>query len=1095
MNGVPKTTEQYISHIPALHTLAAAGWTFMSAEECLSARGSNREVLLPNMLVEVLRKRRFEYRGGEYPLSTNAIEQIVRELSDASLHEGLVSSNERFYDKLCLGVTVTEFIDGKKHSPTIPIIDWKNPESNSFIVTEELEVLRTGGDRTRRPDVVCYVNGIPLAVVEAKRPDSGNPSKSMIDEGISQHLRNQGRDEIPHLFVYSQLLLSVDGTDGRYATTATPAKFWARWREEEFDEDRFSEIKNTPLSDETKDSIFANRPAETRKHFDKLWSEGQSPTDQDRLIVSLLSPRRLLEFVRGYVLFDNRKGKGKIAARYQQFFGVRSLVSAIEKGRGGKEPRGGVVWHTTGSGKSLTMIFLCKALLLHPTLADSRFVVVTDRIDLEKQLARTFLAGGAFGSATAGSKVAARAKASSGKNLARRIGAGNERIVFSIVDKFATASKLPECRNESENIVVLVDEGHRSHEGETHQRMRRALPNACYVAFTGTPLLKEEKTEKRFGPIVHAYTMRRAVEDGAVTPLLYEERVPELNVDEAAVDEWFEQITADLSETQKTDITTRWERAGVYGSAGRIRLIAWDIAVHFSENFKKLGRGLKGQVATRNRTSAIRYKKYLDETGLVTSEVVISPPDTREGHSEVDEVSEIQEWWEKNVRGNPRDREREVIDRFGTGGPPDLLIVVDKLLTGFDEPRNAVLYIDKPLKDHAVIQAVARVNRLHEEKTHGLLVDYRGILKELDASIGEYRNLADRTQCGYDVDDLEGLYGRVDAEYKRLPVLRDRLLEIFSPVRDGAGVEEYRRVLVPRHEEDAEGGSYDARRKTREDFYAALTEFGMCLKTALASRSFFEDRCFPESLIETYKRELRFFTVLRQIARRDAGETDYDYGAYEAQIRKLVDERIEGCIVHASEIRVPVGELGGGGDDEDPEEWSEQKTRNETEIIRSRIERTIGEMEDDPYAREVFSELLKKAIEEAEGKFGLQLYLPFRELEKKVVARDVETVPGDLADNLRARACYGVFRLVLGEDRFESLDEGELEEIVRECFHVDEVVRDAVSAHSLNPQGMEKEIRKTLLPRLFGIVGLADAKKIIERVIHIARVNRSRGAF
>ena len=1095
MNGVPKTTEQYISHVPALHTLAAAGWTFMSAEECLSARGSTREVLLPNVLVEVLRKRRFEYRGGEYPLSTNAIEQIVRELSDTSLQEGLLLSNERLYDKLCLGVTVTEFIDGKKHSPTIPIIDWKNPEANSFIVTEELEVLRTDGDRTRRPDMVCYVNGIPLAVIEAKRPDSGNPNKSMIDEGISQHLRNQGRDEIPRLFVYSQLLLSVDGTDGRYATTATPAKFWARWREEEFDEDHFSETKNAPISDEAKTSILASRPAETRKHFAKLWSERQSPTGQDKLIVSLLSPRRLLEFVRGYVLFDDRKGKGKIAARYQQFFGVRSLVGAIEKGRGGKGPRGGVVWHTTGSGKSLTMIFFCKALLLHPKLADSRFVVVTDRVDLEKQLARTFLAGGAFGSATAGSKAAARAKASSGKNLARRIGAGNERIVFSIIDKFATASKLPECRNESENIVVLVDEGHRGHEGETHQRMRQALPNACYVAFTGTPLLKEEKTEKRFGPIVHAYTMRRAVEDGAVAPLLYEARASELDVDEAAVDKWFGEITADLSEAQRTDIKRRWRRAGsVYESASRIRLIAWDIAVHFSENFKKLGRGLKGQVATQNRTSAIRYKKHLDETGLVTSEVVISPPDTREGHSEVDEGSEIQEWWEKNVRGNPRDREREVIDRFGTDGPPDLLIVVDKLLTGFDEPRNAVLYIDKPLRDHAVIQAVARVNRLHEEKPHGLLVDYRGILEELDMSIEKYRDLAVRTQSGYDVDDIERLYGRVDAEYKRLPVLRDQLLKIFSPVKDGAGIEEYRRVLVPRYEEDAEGGSYDARRKIREDFYAALTEFGMCLKTALSSRSFFDDRrCFPESLIETYKRELRFFTVLRQIARRDAGETDYDYGAYEAQIRKLVDERIEGRMVHASEARVPVGELGGG--DEDPEEWSEQKTRNETEIIRSRIKRTIEEMEDDPYAREVFSELLKKAIEEAEGKFGPQMYLPFRELEKKVVARDVETVPGDFADNLRARACYGVFRLVLGEDRFESLGEVELEEVVRECFHMDEVVRDAVSAHSLNPRETEKEIRKTLLPGLFRIVGLGDAKEIIERVIHIARVNRSRGAF
>jgi type I restriction enzyme R subunit len=267
--SAPNTAEQYSSHIPALQILIAMGWTFMSAEECLAARGGTGEVILPNALIETLRKRRFHYKGREYPLSTNAIEQIVRELSSPSLHEGLLAANERLYNTLCLGVTVTEFIDGKKHSPTIPIIDWDNPASdaNSFVVTEELEVLSSDGTHARRPDVVCYVNGIPLAIIEAKRPDSGNPNKSMLDEGISQSIRNQKNEEIPHLFAYSQLLLSVSGTDGRYATTKTPRKFWARWREEELDEAYFSGIKNRPLPDAVKHAIFANRPQKNSRVF------------------------------------------------------------------------------------------------------------------------------------------------------------------------------------------------------------------------------------------------------------------------------------------------------------------------------------------------------------------------------------------------------------------------------------------------------------------------------------------------------------------------------------------------------------------------------------------------------------------------------------------------------------------------------------------------------------------------------------------------------------------------------------------------------------------------------------------------------------
>ena len=328
------------------------------------------------------------------------------------------------------------------------------------------------------------------------------------------------------------------------------------------------------------------------------------PTEQDWLIISLLRPDRLLEFIRLFILFDRKVGK--IAARYQQAFGIKSLLDRVSQTRpdGGRE--GGVIWHTTGSGKSNLMVFLCKALLLDPELADCRVIVVTDRVDLEKQLSSTFLTGGAFGSDVATKKDGEKAKVQSGRDLAERIGSGNERIIFTLLQKFNSATKLPECKNTSDKLIVLIDEGHRSQGGENHERMRKALPNAAYVAFTGTPLLKDDKTRNKFGPILHAYTMQRAVEDGAVTPLVYEERKPVVDINEAAIDAWFEKITAGLSDKQRSDLKKKFSTRGqIYGANNRIDLIAYDIAVHFNENFAKLDLGLKAQLATDSKTSAI----------------------------------------------------------------------------------------------------------------------------------------------------------------------------------------------------------------------------------------------------------------------------------------------------------------------------------------------------------------------------------------------------------------------------------------------------------------------------------------------------------
>ena len=1095
MTTTPETREEYSAKIPALQVLCNLGWTYIPPGECLAKRESARDVLLKDELIRFLKGRTFEWAGREHRLSNDGVRQIVRELSSPAMHKGLLSANQDIYNTLTLGVTVTEFLeDGTEVHPTIAVVDWKHPDNNRFHVTEEFEVQSAGGTHKRIPDLACFVNGIPLAVIEAKRPESGNPNKNMVDEGVSQSIRNQGQDEIPHLFAYTQLLLAVSNTEGRYGTTMTPRKFWGIWKDEEFGQQHIQAVKNATLAPEVMDALFAERSRKMRAYFEELWSKPVLPTAQDTLLVGLLSRERLLEMIRYFILFDQKVGK--IVARYQQVFGIKAMLARVKQHDAKGARLGGVIWHTTGSGKSFTMVFFSKALLLEPELADCRIFVVTDRVDLEKQLSQVFTTGGAYGASTVAQSDGDSAKAKTGIDLARRIGQSDERIIFTIVNKFATASGYEECRNTSDKIIVLVDEGHRSHGGETHERMRQALPNAAYIAFTGTPLLKEDKTQSKFGPIIHAYTMQRAVEDGTVTRLLYEERMPELDVNAKAMDNWFDKITSTLSEKQKADLKRKFSDKGtIHTSEGRIELIAWDIAAHFNDHVKGLKKGLKGQVATSSKREAIRYKKYLDQTGLVTSAVVISPPDTREGHDEVDQkdLPEVQQWYKDNVgkSSDGHEYERSVVEAFATDGEPDLLIVVSKLLTGFDEPRNTALYIDKSLREHELLQAIARVNRLHEDKAYGLLIDYRGILQELDTTLDKYQDLQERTQGGYEIDDLEGLYRKVDTEYKKLPALHDKLWAIFAGVENKADLEQYRQVLMPNLEQDEDGNDIDTRLKVREDFYQALTEFGLCLKVALASHSFFEDGSFGEALITRYKNDLRFFTHLRKIARQDAMET-VDYSAYEEQIRNLVDKHVVGVGVKEPEGVILIDEM---NLHQDPEKWTKEKTKNETDTIRTRVKKTINQdLGDDPYAQKVLSQLLKEAIEAAERMFDHphKQYTLFKEFEERVAKRTVPGIPDALKDNETARAVYGTFRLVMGDEHFKSLKPEKEMELVEEARAVDEIVTNAMAENSLNQQSMEAAITKGLLPRLFKLIGLDKAKEIIETILQITRIRLAR---
>lgn len=1084
----PKFQEEYSAKLPALALLTNLGWSFLSPQQALAARGGQYDqVVLHQLLREELQKRTFMFAGEHHALSDQTIDSLINTVCSPSLNEGLLTANKHIYNHLLYGIAVTEFIDGKKASPTIPLIDWKTPSNNSFVFTEEFRVTRAGGVESRRPDIVCFVNGIPLVVIEAKRPDGQAKKGPSIDEGISQNLRNQRPDEIPQLFAYSQLLLSINGHEGRYGTCSTPRKFWAAWREEDISDTDIRAVKNKHLDDEQCTALFGHRSAQDQEWYQRLIAGGElAVTEQDKLLICLLSPLRLLEMTRFFMLFDNKNGK--IVARYQQVFGIKRLIERIKMPNptGGRE--GGVIWHTTGSGKSYTMVFLSKALILDDDLKQCRIVVITDRTDLEAQLSNTFASGGELPS----KKDKTSAVATSGKRLAQQIGTGNERIIFSLIQKFNSATQQPECVNTSSDIIVLIDEGHRSQGGENHAHMKQALPNAAFVAFTGTPLLKDDKTTNKFGPIVHAYTMQRAVEDKTVTPLLYEERVPDLDVNERAIDSWFDRITEGLTDDQRADLKRKYGKKGaVYGADDRIRLIALDIANHFAKNIDD---ELNGQLACDSKLTAIKYKQYLDEVGLFESAVVISPPDSREGNTTVDEATmpEVTQWWKENVgRQDEKTYTQNIIKRFEDNDDPlRMIIVVDKLLTGFDEPKNAVLYIDKPLKEHNLIQAIARVNRLHPKKDFGLLIDYRGILVELDTTIQKYQDLASRTQGGYDIDDIDGLYSPMSTEYKRLPQLYKQLWAIFDKVTNKHDIHQLGQALIPKIEKQG-NELVDINLKAREDFYEALTAFASCLKVALQSVTFFEDKSFSHDDRQHYKETLKQFSNLRQWIQQETGEK-IDYDDYADKVKKLLDKHVVGV-----SIKEPGGvyEVNKLGQKETPEIWSDEETRNKTDLIKSRVTKMIEqELQDDPYAHEAFSKLLRQAIEEAENLFNhpLKQYLLFQEFEEKVQNRQLDEIPDAFSGNHRAQAYFGILKKVLPET-LAVRDQQVQDKWIKLAFDIDQAVTTSIAEYSINPQNIEANIRKALLPPLFQACrsagsGPVQANKIVEMVVQVSRV-------
>jgi len=944
--------ENDISQQPALELLEKMGYQYLSPEEAMEMRdGKTSNVLLEDVLRLQLRKLNSIRIGSrsEERFSEQNIENGVIALRNIPMDDGYLSANESVYNILTLGKAFEQSIDGDKKSYTMRYIDWQNPENNVYHVTEEFAVARTGSTDTYRPDIVLFVNGIPLVVIECKRPDI----KGAEEQAISQHLRNQKEDGIRNLYVYSAILLAIGNSFGSYATTGSAAQFWCKWHE-----------------------MFTNKEAEQeyqQKLHDLIGNRGT--TEQDEYIYNLCRPERLLELIFHFTIYD--AGIKKLA-RYQQYFTVNETAERVKTIEAGRR-NGGVVWHTQGSGKSLTMVMLAQKIAQDQSISNPRIVLVTDRTDLDEQITKIFR--------KCGKEVE---NATTGKKLVELLESNTDAVITTIINKFATAIRNIKQPLTDPNIFILIDEAHRSQYKEMAIQMNRVLPNACKIAFTGTPLMKKDKnTARTFGGIIKpVYTVRQAVEDKAVVPLLYEGRMVPQSVSEGPIDSFFDRVCEDLTPDQSTDLKKKFSRNDILNQTEqRIYSIALDISKHFADNWQ--GTKFKAMLVTPKKKVAILYKKYLDEIGKITSEVLITAPDDREG----EEIAyggtsqEVKDFWKRMMdeHGTPQKYQENLISRFKKQEAPEVMIVVDKLLTGFDEPKVTIMYLDRNLKGHTLLQAVARVNRTCEGKDFGYIIDYYGVLSELDNALSIYSD--------YDEEDKKEFYDTlvpVSDKIAELPQRHSDLWDMFKEIPNKRDLEAYAQSL---RMEDR-----------RHEFYDRLTAFSSVMQIALSTEEFFKNT--DEKTIRLYKDDLNMFAKLRTSVQLRYSDT-VDYKKYEARIEKLINHHVESDAVKVITNLVNIFDK----EDFQKEVDNIVGTAAKADTIATRTAKYIREnMDSDPAFYKKFSQLIKEAIEAYEqGRINANEYLEkIMQYKEDVLNHTDSELPSELEHNNAAKAYFGI---------------------------------------------------------------------------------------
>ena len=821
MTNPPAWNEQNLSEAPAVDLLRSLGYTYIRPEALEDERASLKDAILTSRLADALRRLNPWVSEANVTQATRKVTQV----STASLLE----ANQAIYTSLTYGVALEQNRGEGRQSRTVRFFDFDEPKRNDWIVTRQYRV--HGSKKDIIPDIIVFGNGVPLVVIECKSPTLGDGWKA---EAVKQLRRYQEADErwkhqgAPKLFETAQILIGTCGERAVYGTLATPERYYFEWKEP------------YPLN-----------PQRLQKKL------GREPTAQDTLLYGLLEPRNLLDIVRNFVVFDVEGGRMvRKLARYKQFMAVNKAMRRIRTARK-PATRGGVIWHTQGSGKSLTMLWLALKLRRDQAQQQPTIVIVTDRTKLDSQIAAVFTSCG----------FPNPERATGVRDLRRMLEHPTGKTVMTTIQKFqeldgpGTGSARRSTRtalSDAANIFVVVDEAHRSQYRILAANMRQALPNACFLGFTGTPIdNKSRSTLRTFGSYIDTYTIEQSVQDGATVPIFYESRLPELQIAGQTVDQLFDRMFSDRSDEERAAIKQRYATEQAIASAPRrVEAICLNLIEHFSE-FIAPNR-FKAQVVATSRHAAVTYKETLDRLNGPESAIIMSADNNDE--------ERLAKWHlTKQQQDVFIERFKDRDDRFS------ILIVCDMLLTGFNAPAEQVMYLDAPLKEHRLLQAIARVNRpCGDDKTYGLVVDYWGVSTRLQTALDIFKTT-----------DVKAALAPREDELPRLESRHAAAMRIFQKVEDLDDLDACMRLLEP---EDV-----------RAEFDLAFRRFSQSM-----------DALLPDSRALRYGGDLGWLGKIRGAARARYRDDRLDLTGCGEKVRQLIDSVVvaDGIEILVKEVQI-----------------------------------------------------------------------------------------------------------------------------------------------------------------------------------------------
>jgi len=827
----------------------------------------NRHQRKNNRNIEPEDLRRFwENQGYNPDLIRRAIDELIKRATVSS--SKLYNANQAVYSALRYGIDIKP--DASSNTQTLYPIDWEHPENNHFGLAEEVSVK---GENNARPDLVVYINGIAIAVIELKRASVN------VSEAIRQTLDNQSNEFIQGFFSTVQLTIVGNDSQGlRYGTIATPEKYYLTWKEAEAPQDDALDLRNPDI--------------------EAAIGQLDNPCRLDRELVQLCQKSRLLEIVHDFIVFDT--GVKKLC-RHNQYFGIKAAQHYL------KQRQGGIIWHTQGSGKSLTMVWLAKWILASNPQA--RIAIVTDRDELDSQIERVFQGV---------NETIVRTQ--SGSDLLDRVKATTPRLLCSLIHKFGSSDRSGNSDAAIDDLIarierdrsggfqpygefyVFVDECHRTQSGKLHRAMKRLLPESIFIGFTGTPLLKSDRatTLQLFERYIHTYKFDEAVDDAVVLDLRYEARNVEQYVkSQDKIDRWFQRKTAGLTEFAKAKLREKWATIHkVLSSRSRLETIAADIMLDFEERDRLKNQRGNAILVASSIYEACKYWEIFQKAGFDRCAVVSSyEPTAQSIRSETtggDRPTQQREKFDlyREMLGDEtpdkfEERVKQAFIKRNDEGIVEmqLLIVVNKLLTGFDAPTATYLYLDKSMRDRELFQAICRVNRLDgEDKEVGYIIDYKDLFRSIETSIADYTSEA---LGSYDPADIEGLLkNRQEKALERLYETRDRLAALCEAVPHPRETPQYLRYFCGTDEPDPEALQATAQR--RHEFYKYAASF---LRAFANVANDLEELGVSTSEQQRLRQTVKHYTELRGAIQLASNE-QIDLKQYEPDMRHLIDTYI-----------------------------------------------------------------------------------------------------------------------------------------------------------------------------------------------------------